>query len=142
MEKIKKLVIVSGYFNPLHKGHVEYLERSKKLGDKLAVIINNDLQVELKGSVKFQSEDERKLIIEALRCVDYAFISVDNSRDVSKTLRCVCINLEADNYIFANGGDQTATTILESDVCDELEIELVFGLGDKIQSSSELKKKL
>ena len=142
MEKIKKLVIVSGYFNPLHKGHVEYLERSKQLGDNLAVIINNDLQVELKGSVKFQSEDERKLIIEALRCVDYAFISVDNGRDVSKTLRCVCTNLEADNYIFANGGDQTATTILESVICDELDIELVFGIGDKIQSSSELKKKL
>lgn len=142
MEKINTLVIVSGYFNPLHKGHVEYLERSKQLGDKLVVIINNDLQVELKGSVKFQSENERKIIIEALRCVDYTFISVDNARDVSKTLQCVCTNLEADNYIFANGGDQTATTILESVICDELGIELAFGLGDKIQSSSELKKKL
>jgi cytidyltransferase-like protein len=140
MEKIKTLVIASGYFNPLHKGHVEYLERSKKLGDKLAVIVNNDLQVELKGSVKFQSEDERKLIIEALRCVDYVFISVDTGRDVSKTLRCVYTNLEADNYIFTNGGDQIATTILESDICNELDIKLVFGLGDKIQSSSWLKK--
>jgi cytidyltransferase-like protein len=142
MAKIKTLVIASGYFNPLHKGHVEYLESSKKLGDKLAVIVNNDLQVELKGSVKFQSEDERKLIIEALRCVDYVFISVDTTRDVSKTLRCVYTNLEADNYIFTNGGDQTSTTILESVICDELDIKLVFGLGDKIQSSSELKKKL
>ena len=49
MAKIKKLVIASGYFNPLHKGHIEYLKRSKELGNSLIVIVNNDVQVGLKG---------------------------------------------------------------------------------------------
>jgi len=142
MAKIKTLVIASGYFNPLHKGHIEYLQRSKELGNKLAVIINNDIQVELKGSTPFQSESERKIIIDALGCVDYTFISIDTDRDVSRTIGFIHKFLKADNYIFTNGGDQFGSTILETDICEELNIKLVDGLGDKIQSSSTLKNKL
>lgn len=140
MEKIKTLVIASGYFNPLHKGHIEYLQRSKGLGNKLAVIINNDIQVGLKGSTKFQSESERKIIIDALGCVDYTFISIDTTRDVSKTIEFVYKFLKADNYIFTNGGDQNNTCIPEVTICNDLDIKLYDGLGDKIQSSSWLLK--
>ena len=56
MAKIKTLVIASGYFNPIHKGHIEYLKRSRELGDSLIVIVNNDMQVGLKGSKVFQNE--------------------------------------------------------------------------------------
>ncbi len=59
MAKIKTLVIASGYFNPVHKGHIEYLQQSKELGDELFVIINNDVQRELKGSKEFMNEYER-----------------------------------------------------------------------------------
>ena len=65
-----KLVIASGYFNPLHRGHVSYLEEAKKLGDKLFVIVNNDIQVKLKGSKEFLDANERELIVKALRVVD------------------------------------------------------------------------
>ena len=66
-----KLIIVSGYFNPLHKGHIEYFKLSKKIGDFLLVIINNDNQRKLKGSKKFMDQDEREIIISNLSLVDY-----------------------------------------------------------------------
>lgn len=142
MAKIKTLVIASGYFNPLHIGHIEYLKRSKELGDSLIVIINNDLQVELKGSKPFQNELERKAIIDELKSVDYTMVSIDESRSVKRSIEFIHKFIRADKYIFTNGGDQFGDTILEKDLCNELGIKLVDGLGDKIQSSSELKNKL
>jgi len=139
MAKIKTLVIASGYFNPLHIGHVEYLQKSKELGDSLIVIINNDLQVGLKGSKVFQNELERKSIIDALKSVDYTLISIDESRSVKRSIEFIHKFMRADKYIFTNGGDQSGDTILEKDLCIELGIELVDGLGEKIQSSSVLK---
>ena len=142
MAKIKTLVIASGYFNPLHIGHVEYLQRSKELGDSLIVIINNDLQVGLKGSKVFQNELERKAIIDVLKPVDYTLVSIDENRSVKRSIEFIHKFIKADKYIFTNGGDQFGDTILEKDLCIELGIQLVDGLGDKIQSSSELKSKL
>lgn len=142
MAKIKKLVIASGYFNPLHKGHIEYLKRSKELGDSLIVIVNNDIQVGLKGSKVFQDELERRDIIDELKCVNYSLISIDEDRSVKRSIEFIYKFIKADKYIFTNGGDQFGHTILEKDLCNELGIELVDGLGDKIQSSSELKNQL
>lgn len=142
MAKIKKLVIASGYFNPLHRGHIEYLRRSKELGDSLLVIINNDMQVGLKGSKVFQDELERRDIIDELKSVNYSLISIDEDRSVKRTIEFIHKFIKADNYIFTNGGDQFGDTILEKDLCKQLGIELVDGLGEKIQSSSELKNKL
>lgn len=139
MAKINTLVIASGYFNPLHIGHVEYLKKSKELGDSLAVIINNDLQVGLKGSKPFQNELERKAIIDELKSVDYTVVSIDDDRSVKRSIEFIHKFIRADRYIFTNGGDQFRDTILEKDLCDELGIELVDGLGEKIQSSSILK---
>lgn len=143
MEKIKTLVIASGYFNPVHRGHIEYLTRSKELGDKLFVIVNSDLQREQKGSKEFMNEYERKIVIETLKPVDKAFIAIDKNRLCDKTIHMI-YNMykdEFDRFIFSNGGDQTAQTIGEHEICNKLGIDMVFGLGDKIQSSSWLLKK-
>ena len=83
----KKAIIVSGYFNPLHKGHIEYFQKAKSKGDELFVIINNDVQRRLKGSKEFMNEDERLIIISELKLVNKAFISVDKDKTVSLTLK-------------------------------------------------------
>ena len=143
MERTKTLVIASGYFNPVHKGHIEYLTRSKELGDKLFVIVNNDIQREMKGSKEFMNEDERKLVIETLKPVDWAVVAIDTeNRQVDKSIKLIyeLYKDEFDNFIFSNGGDQTEHTIAEGDICRNLGIKMVFGLGDKIQSSSWLLK--
>ena len=140
MEKNRTLVIVSGYFNPLHSGHIEYLTKSKELGDFLFVIVNNDHQREMKGSKPFMLEDERKIIIQSLKCVDEAMVAVDTERTVNESIKFI-MNWRGDGFdrvIFANGGDQNRSTIGETKLCEELGIELADGLGDKIQSSSWL----
>ena len=136
-----KIVIVSGYFNPLHKGHIEYFNKSKEYGDKLYVIINNDKQRELKGSKEFQDEDERIFIIQNLKMVDRAFLSIDTDRTVCQTIGMIhSLEDSSDELFFANGGDQVNNTIPERQICDWLGIKLIDGLGDKIQSSSWLIK--
>ena len=143
MAKTRTLVIASGYFNPVHKGHIEYLTRSKELGDKLFVIVNNDKQREMKGSKEFMNEDERKLVIETLKPVDWAIVAVDkDNRKVDKSIKLIyeLYKDEFDKFIFTNGGDQTEHTIAEDIMCKSLGIDMVFGLGDKIQSSSWLLK--
>ena len=144
MAKIKTLVIASGYFNPVHKGHIDYLTQSKELGDKLFVIVNNDQQRQMKGSKEFMNEDERKLIIETLKPVDWVVVSIDkDNRQVDKSIEMIHMLYkdEFENFIFTNGGDQTEQTIAEDVICRKLGIKMVFGLGDKIQSSSWLLKK-
>jgi cytidyltransferase-like protein len=143
MVKNKTLVIASGYFNPVHKGHIEYLTRSKELGDKLFVIVNNDIQREMKGSKAFMNQDERRFVIETLKPVDWAVVAIDTqNRLVEKSIKLIyeLYKDEFHNFIFTNGGDQTEQTIAEGDICKKLGIKMVFGLGDKIQSSSWLLK--
>lgn len=127
-------VAVSGYFNPIHKGHIELLEKAKKLGDYLIVIVNNDNQRILKGSKTFQTEEERCIIVGAIRWVDEVFLSIDQDRTVCKSLEAVHPD------IFANGGDRFVGNIPETEVCQRLGIKMVEGLGHKIQSSSNLLK--
>ena len=132
----KKAIIVSGYFNPLHKGHLEYFNNTKALCDELFVIVNSDHQRELKGSKPFQDEDERVLIVSNIKAVDKAILSIDQDRTVCETIRLLANEYGADyDLAFANGGDQNNETIPESPVCVDLGVALVDGLGDKIQSS-------
>lgn len=137
-----KAVIVSGYFNPLHKGHLELFRKAKEKADKLWVIVNSDLQRELKGSKQFMDELERLEIIQSIRYVDYALISQDKDKTQCQTLETFS-QMFGDKYhlIFANGGDQTNDIIPEREVCERVGIELIDGLGDKIQSSSWLLEK-
>jgi cytidyltransferase-like protein len=129
---MKTVVATSGYFNPLHVGHIECLEKAKALGDELVVIVNSDLQVELKGSKKFQTQEDRLRIMAALKCVDRVVLSIDQDSTQCKTLEMLKPN------IFAKGGDRYATEIPESEVCKRLDIKIVDGLGDKIRSSRDI----
>lgn len=136
---LKRLVTVSGYFNPLHKGHLDYFEKSKSLGDELLVIVNNDTQRELKNSKFFQDEKERLRIISSLKIVNYTFLSVDKDRTVVESIKRVHA-LYSKNYdiMFTNGGDQFFSESPEKEICDQLGITIRDGLGEKIQSSSWL----
>jgi cytidyltransferase-like protein len=137
----KRGVIVSGYFNPIHKGHIEYFHNSKKNCDELFVIVNNDLQRELKGSKAFQDQDERLLIINNLKIVDKCFLSIDQDRTVIETIKMIYEQFNHGYQLyFANGGDQNNDTIPERQICEKLGILLLDGLGQKIQSSSWLLK--
>ena len=137
-----KAIIVSGYFNPIHKGHIEYFQNAKKNGDKLFVIVNSDLQRALKGSKEFQDENERFFIVESFKLVDKCFLSIDKDKTVVESIRMIYNEFKNEyNFAFANGGDQNNDTIPEKPICEELGIELIDGLGGKIQSSSWLLKK-
>jgi len=138
----KKAIIVSGYFNPLHKGHIELFHNAKQHGDHLIVIVNNDDQRVLKGSKEFMPESERLLIINELQVTDTAILSIDTDSTVIKTIEKIHAEYsDSMNLVFGNGGDQNNESIPEASVCIKLGIELIEGLGDKIQSSSWLLNK-
>ena len=127
-------VCVSGYFDPFHVGHLEYLKKAKQIGDNLVVIVNSDHQAQLKKGKHFMPAHERCKIIAALKCVDMVVESVDKDRTVCETLR----TMEPKPDFFCNGGDQNNNTIPEVSICQQRGIELRDGFGDKIQSSSWL----
>lgn len=133
-ENCEKTIVVSGYFDPLHKGHIEYLTKAKSLGDRLLVIVNSDHQARLKKGKSFMEEDERVIIVSSLKCVDEVVLSIDTDRTVCKTIA----SLDPVPYAFCNGGDQNNNSIPETSVCNEKGINLIDGLGEKIQSSSWL----
>ena len=127
-----KKVCISGYFDPLHVGHIEYINKAKKLGDYLVVIVNNNLQCKLKKGKFFMDENDRVEIVKNLKSVDEVFLSIDSDKTVCKSLE------KLKPSIFANGGDRKNYEIPESKVCDMYGIEIIDGLGDKIRSSSDL----
>ena len=134
-----KAIIVSGYFNPLHKGHLELFEKAKASGDQLLVIVNSDLQRELKGSKEFMDQDERLLIVSAIGIVDKALISIDKDKTQCATLADLADKFSSEYELyFANGGDQNNKSVPEQFICNKLEIKMIDGLGNKIQSSSWL----
>jgi len=138
---MKKAVAVSGYFNPIHKGHLELFENAKQAGDMLIVIVNNDEQRKLKGSQIFQDQEERLTIVRAIRDVDMAYLSIDQDKTQIETLKMLYERYVIEGGLelaFANGGDQNNDTIPERSICEGLGIELIDGLGAKIQSSSWL----
>ena len=138
----KKAIIVSGYFNPIHKGHLEYFQNAKKNADELFVIVNSDFQRELKGSKAFQEEEERMIIVNSIKGVDKAILSIDKDRTVCKTIEKIAEEFSKEYELsFANGGDQNNDTIPEKPICKKLGVTLIDGLGDKIQSSSWLLNK-
>ena len=145
---MKKVVMVSGGFDPIHIGHVRYIQEAKKLGDKLIVVLNNDNWLRAKKGKEFMPEQERKEIIEAIAGVDEVIISSHpkNPRDMS-----VCKELiKIKPHIFAKGGDRDekdaqdpkSSLYKENQIHKKLGIQIVFnvGYGGKIRSSSDLLK--
>ena len=129
-----KIVIVSGFFNPLHGGHLDMIEAAALMGDKLIVIVNNDVQQIIKKDKVILSEQNRARLIGALRVVDEVVISIDEDPTVIKSLQMIAIQHPDDKLIFANGGDRDSTKVIpETKVCNDYNIEMVFGVGTEIR---------
>jgi len=113
------------------------------MADQLFVIVNNDHQRELKGSREFQDENERMIIDSNIKAVDKVILSIDTDRTVCATIKMIAEKFGGEFELgFANGGDQNKDTIPEKPICEEMNVALIDGLGDKIQSSSWLLNKL
>ena len=136
-----KVVIVSGFFNPLHGGHLDMIEASARLGDRLIVIVNNDKQqVEKKGKV-ILAETNRARLLRALRVVDEVMIAIDDDMTVINSLAFLASQYPDDKLVFANGGDRDSTKVVpETDVCERNGIEMLFGVGgvNKADSSTRI----
>ena len=135
--KRKKTAIVSGYFDPLHVGHLEYFKMAKELADELLVIVNNHNQCMLKKGDEFMDERDRLELVFHLDMVDEAILSTDEDRSVCETLKMITQFKPHNKLIFCNGGDRDASNSPEVKVCSELGIHFEQGLGRKIRSSSE-----
>lgn len=140
-----KIVIVSGFFNPLHGGHLDMIEAAAEMGDKLVVIVNNDVQQVMKKDKVILPEKNRIRLIRALRDVDEAIISVDQDPTVIQSLKLIAEKYPNDELIFANGGDRDSEkSIPETEVCKEHNIQMVFGVGgtEKADSSTRINQAL
>lgn len=130
------VVAASGGFDPLHVGHIEYLRRARILGNLLVVILNTDDFLMQKKGFVFMPFEERKIILESIRYVDKVIKCIDTDLSVCQTLAYLKPN------IFAKGGDRNVANIPEAKICEENDIQIVDGLGAKIQSSSWLTGKI
>lgn len=140
-----KRVIVSGFFNPLHGGHLDMIEAAATMGDELIVIVNNDVQQVMKKDKVILPEQNRLRLIEALRDVDEALIAVDQDPTVTETLKLIAQKYPDDELVFANGGDRDSEkAIPEADICKQYNIAMVFGVGgtEKADSSTRINQAL
>lgn len=130
-ENIKPVIVaVSGYFDPFHVGHLEYFGKAKSLGDFLVVIVNNDEQLKNNRDVSkpFMRQEDRVNLIETINFVDKVVLSVDKNGSVNETLKIIKPD------IFAKGGGvEFGENVPETEVCKELGIKMVYGLGAKIR---------
>ena len=132
-----KVVIVSGYFNPLHGGHLDMIEAARAMGDKLICIVNNDKQQVLKKGKIILDEKNRLRLMRALRDVNEVVLSVDEDSTQIKTLEMIARQHPGDELIFANGGDRDSEkAIPEAEVCHQYNIEMRFDAGQGKPDSS------
>ena len=153
MSKKYKVILISGGFDPVHKGHIQCIQNARELADEVWIGLNNDSWLRRKKGKSFMKEDERAFIMESLRDVDYVYVmnplihGDDTAIDFIDHARRKYIKENGDLpkgvMAFGNGGDRVAGQVpsVEEDVCKGWGIELVWGLGDKVQSSSWLLEK-
>lgn len=131
-------VAVAGGFDPLHCGHLRHLEKAKKLGDKLVALVSNDEDMRRKKGFCFMPIEERVEILRALSCVDEVIATIDDDGTQTKTLEMVKPN------IFAKGGDRSSSNMPqgEIDTCKRIGCKIVYGVGEQINSSSWMVRKV
>ena len=141
-----KIVIVSGYFNPIHLGHIRLFDAASRLGDRLIAVVNNDKQQLLKKGKIIMDQSERIEIVASLRVVDEVILSIDTmDMGQCRTLESIARRWPNDHLIFANGGDRASTKLIpETPVCERCGIEMRFGVGGnkKANSSSSINQRL
>jgi cytidyltransferase-like protein len=130
-----KINIVSGYFDPIHDGHIEYFKKAKESSDKLIVILNNDIQTSIKKGKPFMEEKVRKKIVESIKYVDELFVSIDKEKSVCQSLKKIREKYPLDELYFVNGGNRNVQNIPEYEIKDEINLNFVDGAGKKINSS-------
>lgn len=139
-----KVVLVSGGFDPLHSGHIQYFERARDLGDKLIVGINSDAWLTRKKGRPFMPIDERASIVRSLKCVDNICVFTDEydaDGSCKRFVEDMCETYQGDEVIFANGGDRNSGNIPEMEVASSnLSFEFEVGGEDKRNSSSWILK--
>lgn len=129
-----KVIIVSGYFNPLHGGHLDMIEAAKNMGDKLVVVVNNDKQQLLKKGKIILDEENRVRLMRALRDVDEVVLSIDNDPPVISTMEKVAKLFPDDELVFAQGGDRDSDKVNpEAEICNKYGIAIVYGVGTNIR---------
>jgi D-beta-D-heptose 7-phosphate kinase/D-beta-D-heptose 1-phosphate adenosyltransferase len=135
-----RIAITSGYFDPMHLGHLELLELSRAQGDALWIIVNNDAQAALKKGKAFMPEATRLGIVRALRVVDCAVLAIDTDGSVCATLDKLLTEAKTAGHeaFFCKGGDRHAGNIPEMEVLNRHGAKLIDGLGEKIDSSSSI----
>lgn len=146
----KTIVIISGYFNPLHCGHLDYIEQGKSAGDELIVVVNNDEQQMLKKGKIINKLDDRMRVVAALRDVDRVVASVDTDAPIINTLKSLFAEIRQSNpdarIIFGNGGADRSKPeeVPEYDVCNEYDVEMTFDMGgvNKYDSSTRINREL
>lgn len=142
----RRVTIVSGYFNPLHVGHLRMMTAARAVADLLVVIVNNDDQQVAKIGRVIQNVDHRVEIVRALRVVDDVVTSIDEDSTVNASLRAIRARYPDADLLFANGGGDRSTpgAVAEIATCRELSIEVVLGVGgrDKADASSRINRDL
>ncbi|GAB3588169.1 adenylyltransferase/cytidyltransferase family protein [Calidifontibacter terrae] len=132
-----KVVVVSGYFNPLHGGHLDMIESAARLGERLIVVVNNDRQQLLKKGKIILDESNRLRLMRALKGVDTVMLSVDEDPTIIRTLEMIAGQYPGDDLIFANGGDRdSSTAVPEAAVCEKYGITMVFDAGGTAKADS------
>jgi D-beta-D-heptose 7-phosphate kinase/D-beta-D-heptose 1-phosphate adenosyltransferase len=137
---LNRVVLVTGGFDPLHSGHIEYFRAARQLGTMLVVGVNSDAWLIRKKGQAFMPIKDRVVIIESLKFVDHCILFNDDDDSAVEAIRNVKMIYPNSEIIFANGGDRTAINIPEM---TESNVEFVFGVGGefKLNSSSELLKR-
>jgi cytidyltransferase-like protein len=137
MQKPTKIVLVTGGFDPLHSGHIEYFKAAKELGNILVVGLNSDGWLARKKGQPFMPFKERSAIVENLYMVDHCILFDDNDGSSIEAIKNVRMMYPDAEIIFANGGDRTKENIPEMSYQDE-KLTFKFGVGgnDKRNSSS------
>lgn len=136
-----RISIVSGYFNPIHVGHIRMMEAAAEMADRLIVIVNNDEQQIMKKGRIITPLDDRLEIVRALRIVDEAIPAIDEDGTVKRSLASIRDRYPAASLTFANGGDRSDPSVVaEAELCRKLCIDLKLGVGgvEKADSSSRI----